>query len=518
MVDPCPVGVQQTDLSEMVGGSDAFGASRSQLERIVDWLSASDADALEHSDLEARINTDGRELLRLLLQDHLDLRAGREQRLAGVRDEHHITRRTVECEHRRVLGSVFGEVTVSRMAYRQRGCQNRYVADGVLNLPVEQASHGVRRLVAIESAAGSFDRATCQIRERTGLGLGKRQVEQLAVLAAGDFDAFYRQMSRTPEDSGNDDHNEADVLVLSADAKGIVMRPDALRELTARAAERASPKLRTRLSRGEKANRKRMAEIGAVYDISPTARTAADVLAPTAEKTQAAPRARHKWLCASVIENAATVISQIFDEAERRDPEHQRTWVALVDGNAHQINRIRTEAKQRNVTIAVIIDFVHVLEYLWTAAWCFFTEGNPAAETWVKTKALAVLEGNAGIVAAAIRRTATKRNLPAEKRLGADRAARYLINKKPYLDYPNALANGWPIGTGIIEGACRHLVKDRMDITGARWGLHGAEAVLKLRALTANGDLDTYWDYHLTQERHRNHDLRYANSMIPHTT
>jgi len=130
-------------------------------------------------------------------------------------------------------------------------------------------------------------------------------------------------------------------------------------------------------------------------------------------------------------------------------------------------------------------------------------------------KALAILEGKAGIVAAAIRRKATRLGLPDEKRAKADRAADYLLNKRPYLDYPTALANGWPIATGVIEGACRHLVKDRMDITGARWGLQGAEAILKLRALLSNSDFDSYWDYHLARERHRNHDLRYATGVIP---
>ena len=98
---------------------------------------------------------------------------------------------------------------------------------------------------------------------------------------------------------------------------------------------------------------------------------------------------------------------------------------------------------------------------------------------------------------------------------GAEACATYLINKERYLDYPTALHNGWPIATGVIEGACRHLVKDRMDITGARWGLPGAEAVLKLRALRSNGDFDAYWRYHLEQERRRVHETRYLNGVIP---
>ena len=126
-----------------------------------------------------------------------------------------------------------------------------------------------------------------------------------------------------------------------------------------------------------------------------------------------------------------------------------------------------------------------------------------------------MLDGRAGIVAAAIRRKATRLGLNVDQRANADRCADYLHNKRPYLDYPTALQNGWPIATGVIEGACRHLVKDRMDITGARWGLEGAEAILKLRAIRSNGDFDDYWRYHLTQERQRNHQSHYANNLIP---
>jgi hypothetical protein len=113
-------------------------------------------------------------------------------------------------------------------------------------------------------------------------------------------------------------------------------------------------------------------------------------------------------------------------------------------------------------------------------------------------------------VAGAIRRAATTAGLDRVKRAGADACATYLTNKSRHLDYPTALAQGWPIATGVIEGACRHLVKDRMDLTGARWGLSGAEAILKLRALRSNSDFEDYWQYHLLQERHRVHQSRYA--------
>lgn len=216
-----------------------------------------------------------------------------------------------------------------------------------------------------------------------------------------------------------------------------------------------------------------------------------------------------------MVDNSAALISTIFDEAQGRDPTHERTWVALVDGAKNQIERIQAEANNRQVQVSIVCDFIHVLEYLWSAAWSFFPEADPAAEIWVKDKALAVLNGHAATVAAAIRRKATRFGLDPHTRSNADRCADYLLAKKAYLNYPQALAAGWPIATGIIEGACRHLVKDRLDLTGARWGLLGAEAILKLRALRSNGDWPTYWVFHLGQERHRVHQTRYADHALP---
>ena len=162
--------------------------------------------------------------------------------------------------------------------------------------------------------------------------------------------------------------------------------------------------------------------------------------------------------------------------------------------------------------MTLVVDLIHVLEYLWRAAWSFFEPGDEAAESWVHARALEVLRGRAPHVAAGIRRSATKRHLPPEKRKGADRCADYLLAKKAWLRYDEALTLGLPIATGVIEGACRHLVKDRMDITGARWGLAGAEAILRLRALRSSGDFDTYWSYHLHEEHARIHAPHYTEA------
>jgi hypothetical protein len=446
--------------------------------------------------------------LRQLYQDHLDLRAVREPRLGAVTGVDGVARSSVEAGHKRRLVTIFGEVHVRRVAYRHKQVANLYPLDAALNLPAESYSHGLRELAAVEASRGSFDEAVTALGRATAVSVPKRQVEALARAAAVDFEAFFAQTPR-PEPT------EGEVMVISADGKGVVMRPDGLRAATRAKAESSQNKLKGRLSKGEKANRKRMAEVGAVYTITPVTRTPDDVMAHRqGGPPKQAPTGTRKWVTASVADNAATVIAQVFNEAERRDPHHAHPWVALVDGNRHQIDRIQTEAQTRGIDVTVLVDWVHVLEYLWSAAWSFYTEGDPAAEHWVHDKALDVLTGRASIVAAAIRRKATTRGLDPAARKNADTCADYLLAKAAYLDYPTALAKGWPIATGVIEGACRHIVKDRMDITGARWGLHGAEAILKLRALRANNCWNQYWTFHLTQEHARIHQSRHPTGTL----
>jgi hypothetical protein len=335
------------------------------------------------------------------------------------------------------------------MAYRAPGAANLRPADAELNLPEEKHSHGMRKLAAIESARGSFESAAQAITRATGAVAGKRQVEQLARRAAADVDAFYaaRRPGPRPDD---------ELLVVTFDGKGIVMRPEALRPATAKAADNGHRKLATRLSPGEKHSRKRMAELAAACDAAPASRSPADIIRLPGQEMPArrpGPAAKGKRLTASVTDDITAVIAAGFDEAGRRDPGHQRTWVALVDGNATQIEAITAGAKRRHVTVHIVCDFIHVLEYLWKAAWSFFEPGDPDAEGWVAAQAGKILEGKAAQAAAGIRRRATTYGYTGTERDGADECARYLENKKDYLDYATALAQGWPIATGVIETA-----------------------------------------------------------------
>jgi hypothetical protein len=231
-----------------LAGLAMFVAAEACVATIEDWLAGDDSNALEHAELEQQLETRGRELMRLLLQDHVALRSVRETR-REVADVGGADRTRVETGHDRGLGTIFfGEVTVTRWAYRAPGEANLHPADAMLNLPVEKHSHGLRQLAAIESSRGSYEGAVDAIERASGQRLGKRQVEDLASRAAVDFEAFYLQ--RLPPTG-----LPGDLLVLQVDGKGIVMRPDALRPATTKAATKESHKLNTRLSKGEKRNR-----------------------------------------------------------------------------------------------------------------------------------------------------------------------------------------------------------------------------------------------------------------------
>lgn len=161
----------------------------------------------------------------------------------------------------------------------------------------------------------------------------------------------------------------------------------------------------------------------------------------------------------SSIRASVCSIDDAFAEAARRDPEHRRRWVVLVDGNRDQLRRIRRAAGELGVSITVVLDIVHVLEYVWRVAYAFHPDGTEAAETWVEARLLALLNGrSAGEIAKSLRLMIKSHDLDAARAKPVERAASYLVKNTRLLHYDRALADGLPIATGVIEGACRYLV------------------------------------------------------------
>lgn len=491
-----------------------FALARAHAAAVEGILESTDMVRKPHSDVEDFLDEKGREWARLMYAEHMALRAELEQKRTDVVGADGVERRSTRASERQ-LETVLGRVPVPRLAYQAPGATDLHPMDASLNLPREMYSHGIRRMVAKEAARASFDEVVEIVCNYTGSTIAKRQVEELAVRAAQDFDAFYEQRAAARD-------SKDDLLVISVDGKGIVMRHDDLRDATRVAADKSVRKLETRLTPGEKSNRKRMAQVATVYSIAPFPRTAGDILHTTrdaAELDTKRPRPTDKRVWASVEKEAREVIREAFDEALRRDPERRRRWVVLVDGAPKQLEMVKTEARRIGAEVTIILDVVHVIEYVWGAARALFGESNTKAERWVADRLLGLLtDRSGGDVARTIRWWANRHEgLDQAAQRAIDKACDYLANRTRtrLMHYEAALRDGLPIATGVIEGACRYLVKDRMDRTGARWSLTGAEAVLRLRALRASGDFDAYWQFHLANDQERNHASRYEDAKIP---
>ena len=477
----------------------ALAGPAGRFSSMVAW--AADAAAgLDHGDREKELAESGRDLQRQLLEATFAIDSAREERLVQVTSAAGIRHGSAERGHDRGVASIFGPVRAVRLAYRNRREPNLYPADARWGLPDDPYSMGMRALVAYHLAAGGYGQAQEVIQARTGVTVGRAQLTGLASDLAAWAGDFYEQRSR----DASAGPPAGDALMMQADGKGIALRPEH-RTNAGKETDAAHPGI------------KKMAEIVAVADFTPAVREPEDIAAPPARrKAHPGPVARGKWVAASITEDIPAMIGQAFDEADRRDPHRTRQRVFLVDGNKQQITAISEHAGQRRLKVPVLIDFIHVAGYLGKAAAALHPGDAVAAAQWADGQKLRVLHGRAKAVAATLASVAVKtRANPRTRHLDLtdmDKAVTYLANNHMHMRYDKALASGWPIATGMIEGACRF--EDRFGITGARWSPDGAEDILKLRAIVVNGDLDDYMNYYKTRYRAERHLTRYAEASI----
>ena len=478
----------------------ALAAPAEQFAGLAAWT-AEEARYLDLGEREEAIGREGRELQRRLLQASFDVDAAREERAAGVTSAAGIRHGTVEAGHGRGVTSVFGPVRVTRMAYRNRREPNLYPADARWILPADPYSLGMRSLAAFHLAAGGFGQAQEVIEARTGVTVGRAQLTGIAEDLASWTDDFYEQRARDAEEG----LPATDAIMMQGDGKGIAMRPEHRRNAGK--------------EDGTRPGIKKMAEIVAVADFTPAVREPEDIAAPPARRqAHPGPKARDKWVSASVTEFIEDMITAAFDEADRRDPERVRQRVFLVDGNKQQITAIEAQAGERGLKVPVLIDYIHVSGYIGKAAAALHPGDPVAAGQRADGQLLRVLHGRAKAVAATLASVAAKtRANPRTRHLDltdVDRAVTYLTNNHKHMKYDKALEKGWPIATGMIEGACRFVIEDRFGITGARWSPDGAETILKLRAVVVNGDLDDYMRYYKERYRSEHHLARYDEDTI----
>jgi hypothetical protein len=392
--------------------------------------------------------------------------------------------------------SVFGDVPVTRVCYGE-GRVEAAPLDERLHLPRRQYSYLLQRWLGAFVVDDAHAEAVKKLETILGMTIAVKASEDLNREQADDV-AVYQNHLATPDPT-----TEGPILVVTADCKGVPLVRSALPPDQATEPLLPAP-AKGRRGKGEKANKKKMAAVGAVYTIKPFVRTADDVVDEVDRKQAAAtrPAPSHKRVRAELLVGKVALFLWLADEVIRRNPEGLKPVVFLSDGERALHDR-QDEYLPPNVTC--ILDLYHVLEKLWKAAWCFFDEATEKREAhqWVEKELRMLLEGKVGYVIGGLRQMMTKRELKGVRRKAVNEVVNYLTRNRQRMRYDDYLAKGYPIGSGVVEGACRHLVKDRLERAGMRWRPEGAQAMLDLRATYLNGEWDSFWTYHVEKEDER---------------
>jgi hypothetical protein len=478
----------------MMATEQAILKARGQFDEIVDLVR-------QAADLGERIDVVERDLMRhLLALGHSLLTAYVAQRGDGdcgpeiATAEGATARRLPEIHDRRYV-SIFGELTIRRVVYGSREGQRieRAPLDERLGLPEGDFSYVLEDWAQRLCLKESFAEAGSSLEMLLGLRLGRRTLEHMNRALAEHAPAFRAALEAPPAEE------EGPILVVTADGKGVPMRREPA----------SGPKPHHRRTKGEKANKKQMACVGAVYSIEPFVRGAEDLLDEVVRHRKAGqrPRPRHKHIWAEMthdldgvpITAKEAVFCQLCDELAARSKNGELPVACLLDGE-----RALWEAQEVYFPEAVgILDLFHVLERLWAVAHCFHKEGSPEAAEFVEHRLRDLLQGRVGYVIAGLRRRLRSGELKGERRRVVRSAVEYLANNREHMHYDEYLAAGYPIGSGVAEGACRHLVKDRMEQTGMRWTVEGARSMLQVRALYLNGQWEEFLELRIEREQAR---------------
>jgi hypothetical protein len=406
------------------------------------------------------------------------------------------TLRRIEGMHDRRYVSVFGELIIPRYVYGTRETQKHEVvpADALLGLPEGEFSHVLQDWDQVFCVQGSYEQSRRTVEHVLGLGQSVRGLEQMTVSMAADVAAF-RDSQPTPPKA-----EEGSILVLTADGKGVPMRRDA---------ERDAPRIREHRTKGEKANKKRMACVGAVYTVDPFIRTPEEIVEEVLRdgRKPDRPAPCHKQLRAELtreidgveVNAKERIFSWFAAQVKARNPQDRKPVVCVMDGERALWKMLGAWV----VGVLCILDIFHVLERLWQAAHCFHPEGSAAAREFVTERLLRLLRGDVGYVIGGLKQMATKQRLRGPRARQLSAVIGYFQSNRRFMQYNGYLAAGFPIGSGVAEGACRHLVKDRMELTGMRWRTRGAQAMLDLRAVYLNDDWDAFQNHRIGQERQR---------------
>lgn len=394
--------------------------------------------------------------------------------------------------------SIFGKITITRSCYWKKGYGEVYPLDAELNLPKTEHSYLLQEWTTALGAEEPYEKAAKFLGTMLGVPLWGSTTETMMKEACIDVPDFYKERELT------NTALEKEILVATVDGKGVVMRKDQIQQKIVkkrlkkmRKLEEKKPK-ELKKEKEKKLGKKKVSTVIGVYTIDPYQREAEDFLrkGKTKEEKPIRPRPTNKIIQAT-LEGKEEAFKRLQIEVEKRDPLKEKKAAALVDGE----HKLRELMKKYLPWFLIIIDIYHVMEYLWKGARVFHREGSVEEEKWASERLEKLLKGKVSDVICELKELLKPLSKGRKKSL--QKIITYLENGKGHMQYDLYLKKGYPIGSGVVEGACKNLVKDRMEQCGMRWTIAGAEAALGMRSIQINGMSKAYWEYHVSQEKER---------------
>jgi hypothetical protein len=404
-------------------------------------------------------------------------------------------------EKKRTHFSIFGKLPFWRPYFYKSGVGGQSPLDAELSLGSDRYSDFLREVAEYLGVYVAYSKATDLQARFFDLELSTRVLQQIIDTDAVDVEAFYAQKPPPSPDE------ESEILVIQADGKGVPMVLETPVE----------PQVR--LGKGQKRGRKKEAVVTSVYTIASAPRTPEEVVASyfhqdskpvakTADSKRPKPQNKHVW---ATLEGKDVALARLAKQVMARQGDHIQGQAALCDG----CEALQTRLEAQFPDFTLLLDFIHADEYLWKVANSLLGETNEQRTAWVAHRALQMLSGETEQIIAEFRRFAQEPQRTASQRKQLTQTANYFERNLPYMDYPTYLAKGWPIASGVIEGACRHLVKDRMELSGMRWTQNGAENLLHLRAVAENEDWDAFHDFRKRQRHARLYNIPFPSLDSP---
>lgn len=409
--------------------------------------------------------------------------------------------------------SIFGPIRISRAAYAHPDGGRVYPIDAQLNLPAHKYSYVVLKWLQASSAQEDFRSAVSRFNEIFDMSFFPELPQRQGLPIAEYVEPFYQQVA-APSPPTEGSH-----MAISADCKGVRI----LKSQREDATTQQDPK--PRRGKGEKPGIKKDAVVVTDFSFDPQARDADEIVKGlldgfTQQEKQHAqqarqhrreegieePRTPHNKHVFATLEGKEAALDHLLDHVQKRDPQGHKPLVALLDGDPYLEDRLLEALEAHTLTHrldAVILDIIHASEYLWDVGTALYGEKDPTRISWIKRKLYALLQSNVGYVMGALKQIRTKHPLTPHQNKAIQKAITYFENHRHMMDYASYLEKGYPIATGTIEGTCGSLVKDRMEHSGMRWSIPGAQAVLAQRAVVKNGDWNDFWRYFIDSERQR---------------